>query len=802
MNSDYPPKSLADPRVRTRRADKPRPVPLPPALLAKRSEIARVLGVKVDGLSKQLKSLTEEQRKTVFYKVTHDGPVQLSGTGLKPLVDRSSNVTLAIPKADNLDAFTEKLEGVAQANDEVERVPNQSLVRIEDIELGEPKDRLSDELLADYDTLVEQTFVICEIECLALDQGKNQRRMRIAAILKDINNAFANGIHGTLFEHEERDGICRAVIRCTGSMFRTLVEEPHWQRTISWFEPKPEFETFQTVWKDFEFDKLANIIPPDDDAPTVCIIDSGVSSGNPFLSPVTKEDLLKSFLKADPDNPYDETGHGSGVASLAGYYALNLDADAQNTAKVWVAGARILDQSNQIEDRLFSGVLTEVVEEFAPLGVRIFNLSVADLAKKWNQNAKRTQPRTSWTARTIDKLSREHDVVFVVSTGNLLKNQIRDYLQDDVPYPRYLCDDEARVLDPGQAGLALSVGAIAAGTRVASTPDTAIAFSHEPSPFTRSGPGIRNEIKPDLTEVGGNLIRDEAPQWVRSNAATNVVMASHQLSPAAAHNYGTSFAAPRVSHKLAIVLHELKQLGLGQISAPLLKAFLVNSATHRGNLVEVKKHLDAVSRKRWLDVLGHGFPDSTRATDCDDYSILLFRQGELAENQVAFFDIPVPDVLVGSRTTKRITVTVAHYPEVQNWGLESYYGIDLKWRMFRGDKDHDEIVEAMSVDSKASDDEDGDDPPELPKELKFEHGVNLRSRGTLQHDWCDWTEHRKEFSDNHYTLAVAAYSRWGRKVEPTSFGLVVRLEDIGGQIKIYNEVVTKLEALVETESRT
>ena len=176
--------------------------------------------------------------------------------------------------------------------------------------------------------------MICEIEILSLFSGRNQQRDEINQILSDLRSVFANGIHGTLFEHEEREGVCRAVIRCTGGMFQRLVEDDRWQRRISWFEPKPEFETFQTVRKNFNVQELEIITAPHEQAPIICIIDSGVSSGNPFLEPVTKDEMLKSFLKHSPDNPYDENGHGSGVASLAAYYALDLNKGASNSGKV------------------------------------------------------------------------------------------------------------------------------------------------------------------------------------------------------------------------------------------------------------------------------------------------------------------------------------------------------------------------------------------------------------------------------------------------------------------------------------
>lgn len=799
MNDDFPPRQFAEPKILKKRPER-RIVPLSNEQLARRAEVARVLGVKVDSLNRHLKALTDEQRKAVFYKVTHEGPIDLGGTGLKPLVDRSENVTLAIPRTDNLDKFEEKLQKFVTAQPTQQgMVSHQSFLNLKDVEQGDPRDRLSDEMLAEYDSLIQlsQQQVICEIELMSLAQGKTQRRDEIRDSLSAIKNAFANGIHGTLFEHEEGDGVCRAVIRCTGNMFRQLVEEPQWQRRISWFEPKPQFETFHSVWNNFQFDQLGPILPPNDEAPVICIIDSGVSAGNPFLQPTTKEDLLKSFLKHDPGNPADANGHGSGVASLAAYYALKLAAGEENSARAWIAGARILDADNQIEEeRLLSKLIEEVVETFVLLGVRIYNLSVGDLAKKWNQDNKRTQPRNSWTARTIDRLSREHDIVFVVSTGNVSTNSIRDYLRADSPYPDYLCTEDSRILDPGQAGLAISVGSIAAGTLVAHSPDTTIAMDFEPSPFTRSGPGIKGETKPDVVEFGGNLVNDPQAGVVRPNLATNVVMASHQLSPATAHNYGTSFSTPRVAHKLAVLLEELQSIGIEPISAPLLKAFLINSTVYVGDLDEVKERLEILGRKQWLQVLGHGRPDPTRATRCDDYSTLMFYQGELAFDEVAFFQVPIPESLAESADGQKLTVTVAHDPEVQKWGLESYFGIDLKWRLFRGDVDQDLILKAMSQEGEEEDEQQ----EESVTEIGFEHKITLRSRGAIQHDWFEWKNHKPEYSTNHYTLAISASKKWGREPKPTKFAVVVRIEDIGATVPIYTEIASELDVLIEQQA--
>jgi hypothetical protein len=101
-----------------------------------------------------------------------------------------------------------------------------------------------------------------------------------------------------------------------------------------------------------------------------------------------------------------------------------------------------------------------------------------------------------------------------------------------------------------------------------------------------------------------------------------------------------------------------------------------------------------------------------------------------------------------------VSVTETLYPEVKRWGLESYFGSDLKWRMFRGDMDRATVVAAMSRNAESDSDQ------ELPSEVQFDHQVIRRSRGTVQHDSLEWTKHHESFSQIHYTLALASHKRW------------------------------------------
>ena len=110
MNNEFPPLRFVAPQHADRRAEGPRRVPLSDELLARRAEIARVLGVKVRDLSRALKKMPDDERRAMFYKLTHEKPIDLSGTGLKPIVQQDAHVTLAIPLDDNLEEFESKIK--------------------------------------------------------------------------------------------------------------------------------------------------------------------------------------------------------------------------------------------------------------------------------------------------------------------------------------------------------------------------------------------------------------------------------------------------------------------------------------------------------------------------------------------------------------------------------------------------------------------------------------------------------------------------------------------------------------------
>ena len=110
--------------------------------------------------------MSEDERRAVFYKLEHDMPVNLSGTGLQPLGEPGQHVTLAVPREDNLNRLTKKVHDFGSGQIRGNRPPNAEIDRLNAIGQGEPTDRLSDALFRDYKALTKKAHVICEIEII------------------------------------------------------------------------------------------------------------------------------------------------------------------------------------------------------------------------------------------------------------------------------------------------------------------------------------------------------------------------------------------------------------------------------------------------------------------------------------------------------------------------------------------------------------------------------------------------------------------------------------------------------------
>jgi hypothetical protein len=150
--------------------------------------------------------------------------------------------------------------------------------------------------------------------------------------------------------------------------------------------------------------------------------------------------------------------------------------------------------------------MQEAIETFhREYGCRVFNISLGDPKLIY----KGGKP-SAW-AYILDTLARDLDVVIVVSAGNLplLPTYNEEAEKIVASYPHYLLNQEARIIEPATAANVLTVGSLTQSefsyfmVRYPNDPSIkCVAALDQPSPFTRSGLGVNNAIKPDVCEYG------------------------------------------------------------------------------------------------------------------------------------------------------------------------------------------------------------------------------------------------------------------------------------------------------------
>lgn len=414
MNPELPPLLFRAPDVKPRRQARRGFPDAKQPTAEKRRETAKLIHSERESVERAMKELSPEQRRAVILKLRHDRPLKLSdfaGTGLRPYGEPGEDESLAVPKEGTLVRLAQRAEDYAQGTKTTLTKPG-LLTVLSGIEVADARERLSEEMLQQYEQLIVRDHVVFEVEITAPASVQSKKKLsETETIVKALRDSLGRGIHGYIYDTDYFGEGAVLMVGTTGKKLQEWVESPQWWQKITRFELRPQFRTIKTVMDNFNVSQVS-ILPPPADAPTICVIDSGVAIGNPFLGPVTRQAESKSWVYgASPVE--DAHAHGSAVASLAAYHTIDLD--GVNAASAWIVSARIMTDEgypdspqldDPVEDRkeqawLLSKVLREIVEHCVPLGVRIFVLSFQIQGHIWSKATRRQVGRNAWLARTL-----------------------------------------------------------------------------------------------------------------------------------------------------------------------------------------------------------------------------------------------------------------------------------------------------------------------------------------------------------------------------------------------------------------
>ena len=781
---------LPPPKELQRRPGKSQFAPPPTRDRADQAELVRG-GIQT--IQSVVAALTPEQKRAVYVKL-ESGPghalqeSDLQKVGLIPIRQNGRQVTVALATDTNLTAFEQRVDQYETSVVPTGKYPRHAtlIANLEQAPAILPiEDRTSDSFQSERAGLVKKTWANVKLEISPLspkDESPQALKKALDEAFSKLTKAFGQGVQGQVFDHIY-DGSDRTItlnVRIQGKLLDTMLKSSDWS-FITWFDTLPRFKTLSEELRDFEI-KGKTILAPPQQAPIICVIDTGLLAANALLKPAIAPRMEKSFNSNAPNSTTDGVNHGTGVAGLAIYHDLSGKLAATTfSPTAWIANARILDDTDSLgEGQLFAKVLEDAIRHFHKLGCRIFNLSVCDRDKPYH-------PRNPLdVAEMVDTLASELDVLIIVSTGNLLLDDINHHHTNGTKYPDFLRLPASRILDPAQAVNAITVGSVAGSHKIVGQNHRPFVLAGQPSPFTRSGPGINDYIKPDLVEDGGNLAHDPRLNRIVPNMGCEIITASNDLGKLLHRTRGTSYSAPRVAHLAAKVMEYLqgiKSLDGRTIkpSANLMRALLVNSATPDEESLKLFEKHPGKAKFDWLPLCGYGQPKLDLAIGVRRNRAILIYQGEVGINKIVYFEIPVPEVLkqAGRSFDKRIRVTVAYDPPVRRTRTFQYCGTRMSWKLFRGDIVPNDIVTAMSID-EATAGFAGDVPNELPGLLSSQR----RSRSTVQHDIFTWKIHKDSYSKNPYTLAVIAQRNWDTSAVTQRFAVAVTVEVDDPQLDI------------------
>lgn len=540
-----------------------------------------------------------------------------------------------------------------------------------------------------------------------------------------------------------------------------------------------------------------SILPPEDDDPIVCVIDSGIQEAHRYIQPAILQDRTLSFVELETSfDEYHPNGHGTRVAGKILYpESLNINGDYQ--LPCWIQSTKILNKNCFIPENKHTGQLMKDIVESLKQNIKIYNQSINSLAPC------RTKHMSSWAAE-IDLLSYKHDVLFIQSAGNIHKETsrlmpysgIKNYLENGKTYPNYLYEEKSsRISNPAQSMFALTVGSIASGEYFEEvTGLKSIENIDHPSSFSRSGFGLWGSIKPDVVEYGGGYIKSDDNNLIIKKETSVELLRTSPPGPAyAKDDVGTSYSTPKVSHIAA----EIQKLFPHQ-STLLYRALIAHSAKWP-NWTDDLPNTDKLNI---FKSMGYGIPNLNDALNNNEYKITFTtaKRMEINVKDAHLYHIPIPESLNGPGQEKdiKVTVTLAYTakPRRTRMNKKGYLSSWLEWDTSKPDEPIENVKNRTFTDgSKHS--SYNNEPWYIASKSSdgIIKGIS-RNDSTLQKDWRIIKSYNLP---EKFAIAIKSHQGWDR--DPFSkayYSLVVSFEAINNDIKIYeaikNEVELELEA--------
>ena len=659
----------------------------------------------------------------------------------------------------------------------------------------------------DVDLPDKKTEIWCEIWLTRPGEPPKSRKKRIKTnSTKSEDGSNAPSGTATRFRHNCRQlGIdCRPrtlrfpeqevfLVRANGIQLQGLVDSVEMLSAICPYrEPASFFLNLlpreQPEWIE---DMVARLSVSSTPTSSVCVLDTGVNSGHPLLSPVIS-DKHRHSVKMDNDvadfrNP--RMAHGTEMCGIAAFGDLSEALESPHPLSVdhAVESVKILFEGKEDLPELFGQITTRAVS-LAETAEPNFN-RVSCLAVSSEGTIDGTP--SSWSA-SIDQLAfgeeieddmeaerpSNHKRLLVVSAGNVREPA------DWVDYPT--SNTTTAIEDPAQAWNALTVGAFTDKTTVTETGTegyTAVAPRGALSPLSRTSQSwdYRWPLKPDIVLEGGNVAKDS-----KGNTADFESLAVLTTAPDWAERgihfspfRGTSPATAQASWMAAKIFTACPQAWPETV-----RGLLVHSARWTDVMNSSKGNMRKDEVRQIIRTVGYGVPNLARALRSARNSFTMIFQDDqlqpfvkkgstLSYNHIRLFELPWPRNVLQEldNTPAEIRITLSYFiapkPGQKGWNNRYRYPSHaLRFDLNNIGEDRATFLQRLS----AKEEGDGDTEESEDRDsgsARWLVGQKLRSRGSIHTDV--WSGAAVDMVNCRY-LAVYPGGGWWKERHQSNYG--------------------------------
>lgn len=565
--------------------------------------------------------------------------------------------------------------------------------------------------------------------------------------------------------------------------------------------------------------------PPEPNAASVCVLDTGVNAGHPLLRPGL---ALEDCLTVDPTwgtHDHHAEGHGTSMAGLALYGDLTplLAGKQPVPLRHRLESVKILPDRGSNEPDLYGAITADAtaqVESRNPFRPRVFSMAVTT-----DEDRDRGQP-SSWSA-AVDALAagRSFDAstkglvyfedeatprLFVISAGNVdTRDGVAPLTADHLTR-----SDAELVEDPAQAWNALVVGAsthkvtledpsLASWTPVAQ-PGALSPWSTTSVSFAKQWPN-----KPDIVMEGGNAVLGPSGEVLQCDDLSLLSTGPDPAEQPLTTTWATSPATAQVARLGAIVATHYPSFWPETI-----RGLLVHAARWSPAMLG---HLDDArtksARAALLRRYGYGIPSLSRVLQSANDSATLIAQGTIRPfdagkmGEIHLHSLPWPaDALrdLGdAQVTLRVTLSyfIEPNPGRRGWNRPHRYQshglrFDLKGPLESAERFHKRLNQQARDEGERS-------PGSDSSATGWYLGTNARDRGSLHSDYI-FAATGAELAERDQ-IAVYPQSGWwkekpkrDRSKHGARYALLVTIETDAVDTDLWTPIATQLGVAAET----